>query len=411
MFDFNLRNIRKGLCLLITVNLLACSESSVKDHVLRPAELVRLKSIDVPALAGNDLISFDIYPEQGILHAVFAAATATPKQPYVAYIKSEDGGRHWSKPVSLGQYASNTLESGTGNDIQIAAHENNLLVIWQATGEIPGMGPLQLIYSKDGGAHWQSGANPTGPETDQSHPDLAGDAQGRFHLVWLDDRDENGYQGVRYARTSNAGLSWELAQTIDDSSCSCCWNRLLIGPDQQVDVLYRDMEPRDMALAQTEDAGQNWQRISTVGEFNWVFDGCPHNGGAIAWAGDTLQTLVWTGEESKAGLYHLSSSDNGKSWSPPQSMGGGSLAFHSDIAASGNERLLAIWDARGAAGSTVMISESFDKGLHWSPARQISTPGGSAQFPRLVSTPSGFLAMWLEQKTGAAKQWMSAIIQ
>ncbi len=410
MFDFMLRNSRKGLILTIAVGLSACSGAIVKELSVQPVTLSPVKPIEAEELVSHDLISFDVYADGPVLHALFAAATDTPMRPYVGYIRSDDGGLHWSAPMPLGQHAMATLESSAGNEIQIAVAGDSVLAVWQVTGEIPGMGPLQAVYSLDGGQHWQSGANPGGAETDQSHPDLVADRLGRFHLVWLDDRDENGFQGIRYARTSNAGQTWDLAQTIDESTCSCCWNRLVIGPNEQVNVLYRDMEPRDMALAQSNDAGQSWRRLSTVGEFNWHFDGCPHNGGALAWADNTLQALVWTGVEGKAGLYHLSSSDNGKSWSLPQAMGGGSLAFHSDIAAIG-QHVLALWDARGAEGSAVLISESFDNGKHWSPARQISTPGSSAQFPRLVATSSAWLAMWVEQKPGASKQWMTAILQ
>jgi hypothetical protein len=64
----------------------------------------------------------------------------------------------------------------------------------------------------------------------------------------------------------------------------------------------------------------------------------------------------------------------------------------------------------GADGSIVMISESFDNGGHWSNARQVSAVGGSASFPRIVSTPFGWLAAWAEQKPGAAKQWVTAVL-
>jgi len=396
---------------MMVAGLAACSTALTNHQGFLSVASTELKPIQLDALAGHDLLSFDIYADGDGLHAIFAAATATRKQPYIGYIRSEDGGQHWSPPVSIGQYAVATVESGAGNEIQIAASNDILLAVWQITGEIPGMGPLQSIYSMDGGVHWSPGVNPTGAETDQSHPDLVADSQGRFHLVWLDDRDENGYQGVRYARVSNTGQSWELSQTIDESSCSCCWNRVLTGPNEQINVLYRDMEPRDMALAQSDDGGKNWRRASTVGEFNWVFDGCPHNGGGLAWSGNRLHALVWTGEESKAGLYHLFSSDDGKNWSQPYPMGSESLAFHSDIAGKDNGHVLAIWDARGADGSMVMISESVDNGVHWSHARPLSTPGSSAMFPRLLATQDGWLAMWVEQKTGATKQWMSAVLQ
>lgn len=400
----------KPFFLFLAFGLSACSGQTNKLHTITQPQTIR--PINAEELAVKNLLSYDIYVEGDILHALFVAATANPKQAYIGYLRSIDGGQHWSTPVEIGHYIPTTLESNAGNDLQIAAHGDVLMAVWQVTGEIPGMGPLVSLFSLDGGLSWAQGSNPTASEVDQSHPDLIADQPGRFHLVWLDDRDENGYQGLRYAHSSDAGQHWELAQTLDDSSCSCCWNRLLLGTNGEVNALYRDMQPRDMALAQSSDAGQNWQRISTVGEFNWQIDGCPHNGGALAKSGEhTLHSLVWTGAEHKAGLYYLQSNDNAKSWTLPQVMGDGSLAFHSDIAALGDKRLLAIWDAGKAEGSVVMISESFDKGGHWSNAQQISTPGSSATFPRIVATTDGFLAMWSEQKPGADKQWLSATLK
>lgn len=404
-----MRKLRKFILIVLVLSLPGCGQ--LGDRPNAGGNVVFVNPLN-RQFAGRNVLSFDVYAEEGILHALVAVETAKPKQPYIGYLRSEDGGSSWSKPVEIGQYATATVESGAGNDVQIAAYGKSLMAIWQVTGEIPGMGPLQAVYSRDGGQSWLPGANPTGSEADQSHPDLVADHAGRFHLVWLDDRDENGHQGLRYARSSDLGRHWEMAQTIDESTCSCCWNRLALGLDGQLNALYRDMEPRDMALAQSFDAGQSWRRVSTVGAFNWVFDGCPHNGGALAWGGaQTWHGLVWTGAENKAGLYYVRSTDNGNSWSKPQAMGGESLAFHSDIADMGNERLLAVWDAMGADGSSVMLGESFDHGGHWTDARQISAPGNSAVFPRVVATPSGVLTMWIEQKPGAAKQWVAALLK
>ena len=405
-----LQNLRHLFVLMLVTGLCACSTSSpTLDGRSQLQARALFNPIDAQALGVKNLLSYDVYAEGRVLHALFAAETALPKQPYIGYLRSDDGGLHWTRPHEISQYSVEKVESGFGNDVQIAGHGNALVAIWQVTGEIPGMGPLQAMYSVDGGQTWALGENPTGSSADQSHPDLVVDQQRRFHLVWLDDRDENGYQGLRYARSSDAGLHWTLAQTLDESSCSCCWNRLLITNEDHVNALYRDMEPRDMALVQSADAGERWQRSGTVGKFNWVFDGCPHNGGALAGT-QTLHSLVWTGAENKAGLYYTQSNDAAKTWSAPRVMGGGSLAFHSDIAAQDDKHVMAVWDAMSPEGSIVMLSESKDNGLHWSPARQISSPGSSANFPRIIASGSGFLAMWAEQKQGADKRWMSAIL-
>lgn len=415
MPDSILRIICKNLLPVVAVCALAACSDRPEEPRQTPASRTKgvtaVEPIDAQGLGVQNLISFDVYSDGSKIHALFAAAV-NDKPPYIGYLRSDDGGRHWTAPVEIGHHIHSALESKIGNDLQIAAFGDTLLAIWQVSGEIPGMGPLVTLSSVDGGQNWTQGVNPTASETDQSHADLAADAQGRFHLVWLDDRDENGYQGVRYARSIDAGRHWEQAQTIDDSSCSCCWNRMTVTPDGQLNVLYRDMEPRDMALAQSNDGGLSWQRTSTVGEFNWIFDGCPHNGGGLAISGDrSLHSLVWTGAENKAGLYHLYSADGGKIWSAPQAMGVEPPAFHSDIAVIDAEHVAAIWDALGPEGSTVMISESADNGGNWSSPRLLSAAGSSASFPRLIATQSGWLAMWMEQKSGAAKQWMSAILQ
>lgn len=411
MPEFSLRKLGKGLLLIACMQLSACAQQPLfASHDAQPVSIRMAVPVDFAALNLQQLLSYDVYPQGETLHALFAAKRRNSDQPYIGYLRSVDNGQSWSTPLEVALAAGVGLESTLGNDLQIAANTDSLLAMVQLTGEIHGMGPLLALYSEDEGQTWHVGSNPTASQTDQSHPELTADQQGRFHLVWLDDRDENGYQGVRYASSVDAGLHWEWAQTVDDSSCSCCWNRLKPDTSGQVSLLYRDMQPRDMALAQSVDGGKIWQRISTVGEFNWTFDGCPHNGGGLAGSGQNLHALAWTGAENKSGLYYLQSTDSGKHWSAPQAMGAGSLAFHSDIAVA-DEHVLVIWDAMGADGSSVMLSESLDKGQHWQQPKLLSTPGSAASFPRIVATDSGFLAEWVEQKPDGFKQWMTAILE
>ncbi len=190
---------------------------------------------------------------------------------------------------------------------RLPRHGNNVVAIWQTKGELPNMGPLVSRYSHDGGKTWHPGTNPAADnDGDQSHVDVIADAKGAFHAVWLADPEENGYQSLRYARSLDDGEHWQQSQKLDDSTCSCCSNTLAVSPAGELNVLYRDMKPRDMALMQSNDQGASWQYTSTVGEFNWQFEGCPHIGGGLAIGDDnTLYSSVWTGVEGKAGLYTL----------------------------------------------------------------------------------------------------------
>ncbi|MBS3964025.1 MAG: exo-alpha-sialidase [Methylomonas sp.] len=368
--------------------------------------------VDFDALGLGDLISFDVYRDGDRIHALFAARNQHADRPFIGYVRSDDGGEHWQPATEITQNpALLALQSRMGNDVQIAAHGDTLMAVWQVGGEMPGMGPLVSLTSSDGGQHWTQGARPSAIDTDQSHPDLIADTGGRFHLVWLDDRDENGHQGLRYAQNTDDRQGWQQAQTLDDSSCSCCWNRLLANHDQQLFALYRDMEPRDMALAVSADGGQHWQQKGHAGAFDWHFDGCPHNGGALALSGSkTVDALVWTGAEQKNGLYHLKSTDNGASWSQPRRMGD-ATAFHADLVALDALHRLAVWDAMTDNGASIQLSLSSDGGASWSAARTLSQPAVSATFPRVVVSRYGWLILWQAQSAGGSRQWVSTLIK
>ena len=325
----------------------------------------------------------------------------------IRYLSSDDGGEHWSSAVDV---ATNTQPLAVrGNDVQIAVAGDNLVAVWQVKGELPSMGAMVSYYSHDAGKTWHQGTNPAVDNNgDQAHIDVIADKQGIFHAVWLADPEENGYQSLRYARSLDGGEHWQASQKLDDSTCSCCWNTLAVSPNGELNILYRDMKLRDMALMQSANNGETWQRTSTVGKFNWQFDGCPHIGGGLAIAEDhTLYSTVWTGVEGKAGLYTLHSGDNGKTWTAPQSLGG--LASHSDIAVN-NQQVIAIWDEREPDGANIFSAQSQNGGVSWSAPKRLSATGIMATHPRLVATQSGFLALWTEKHPKQPNKWVMKIL-
>ncbi len=344
----------------------------------------------------HDVTTFDVYVDNETVHLISGGKISSEsKQTGLRYLRSEDGGLSWSEPTFIADVPA--IINTRGNDAQLAAKGDNLLVLWQAKGELPGMGPLVSAYSLDMGKTWRKGENPAvNAAGDQSHSDLIADNKGNFHAVWLEDPEENGYQSLRYARSED-GISWGKALTLDDSTCSCCWNSFALSPANELNIYLRDMKPRDMALLRSADAGLSWQRISTVGDFGWQFDGCPHVGGALAYGNgnqDGLHALSWTGLEGKSGLYHLASSDNGKHWSAPKKLG--KQATHGDIAAFQGD-LVAIWDEMATDGSSLYYAKSSDDGATWSLAIKLTESYRAATHPRLVATANGLLALWTEK--------------
>ncbi len=337
-----------------------------------------------------EIRSFDIYKDDDTLHILVSGLKSLKdSSQIIQHLHSNDNAKRWSLPVEIP--FSSTLAS-RGNDVQIAAKDKNLVAIWQTQGEMPNYGFLVSFYSHDSGKTWFVGKNPAiDNQGDQSHVDLIADKKGNFHSVWLADPEENGYQSLRYARSEDNGENWQLPVKLDDSSCSCCWNTLAISPDDQIHVLYRDMNPRDMSLISSKNNGTTWQSKKTVGEFNWHFDGCPHVGGGIVFdEKNNFYASIWTGKTDKSGLYALNSTTN-----TPIKLG--KNAVHSDIAIL-ESRVIVVWDEISKEGTGIFSAQSTDQGKTWSVPNRLSAKGTNSTHPRIVAMQKTALILWTEKK-------------
>ncbi|MGH8609878.1 MAG: sialidase family protein, partial [Gammaproteobacteria bacterium] len=341
-----------------------------------------------PKVGLADVSSLDVYREGENIHLLLGGSRRDQGSPGLWYLRSADGGRTWAQQAEVPtQFAAPTV-SKRGNDAQIAAQANTLVAVWQTTGEFPGMGPMATSFSLDGGKTWEKGSNPAddGSLADHGYLDIAADSRGRFHIVWLDDREEQGsYQGLRYARSDDSGRTWSRNQTLDEAACTCCWTRLEVGADDKLQVLYRDANPQDMALFRSTDVGETWRRAGPVGAFRWMFLGCPHTGGGLcAVEGEgrmMVHSVVWTGKQGSAGLHYLRSSDYGLTWTAPKRLSEAAGA-RGDIAARDLHHLAAVWDRSEDKGSAVLFTHSSDGGQTWSEPAPVSAPSTLATHPR-----------------------------
>ena len=350
----------------------------------------------------NGVFSVDLIAKNGRVHLLTGTRQAGQKS--LEYRYSDDGGQHWSNNNTVLNNDDLAIRAARGNDAQIAVQGETIVVTWAKFDPAVrfNAGPMQAARSVDGGTSWQTSATPPDwNEGSHGFADMASDNK-FIHAVWLDSRPINketkGRQGVRYARSSDGGLSWQKNLTVDGYSCSCCWNTIATDDKENAYILYRDKKPSDLSIGVINNQ-QQWQYLSHVGDFNWQFDGCPHIGGGLAFqtAPDhkRLHSVVGTGHPEYLGIYYLQSDDAGKSWSSAKPLGDES-AIHSDIAAHDDGRVIAVWDMMGEAGLAVFFAESKDHGKRWSSAKQLSAPHRRASHPRIVKTNNGFLAAWTE---------------
>ncbi len=343
----------------------------------------------------HGVLGLDVYVDRGDVHLLEGRIDSGDAAPTLWYQRSRDGGRTWTDAVRI-PAAPPPYRMERGDDPQIAADGDRILVAWTAAGSgWGGSGPLVTALSNDGGASWSTGGRPAGTENNegQAFADIVASG-GVFHMVWLDERDK--VYGLRYS-SSPDGREWSRNTTLERQSCECCWNTIVAQPSGALDVLFRNGKPRDMALARKE-AGGDWAAITPVGAFDWRIDACPHVGGGLALGpGEAMHSVVWTGEEKAPGLYYVASGDGGKSWAVKRRLGS-SDAQHADVAAQG-KNVIAVWD-QGAAAEAVYGAVSSDGGKRWRWPRKLSSDSAVATHPRVLSVKDAFLVVWTERKGG-----------
>lgn len=360
----------------------------------------------------------DLHFQSATEHPVISlAATADGDRLHVAWVeeqaeggyvaqhsRSDDGGGTWSDPLVIDTDQPPPSRVHRSNDLRIAAHDDRLLVVWQTRGDgFANSGPMVMAESRDAGKSWTA-AQPAATEQDsQAHGffGLHADEEGTWHLAWLDMRD--GSQGLRYAQRLADQQHWDLTHTLDPATCQCCWNTVA-SADERLWVLYRALDPRDMALATSEDSGQSWHQDGVVGGFDWDVDACPHVGGDLALvnaAEPRLHALVWTGEGQAAGVHHLHAPvDNTAAWSSPRRLGG-TGAGNPALIHDGQSRLISAWDE----DSRIHVAANHNGRWH---ETVVSYDGHRASHPLLTTTRHGVQIFWTERDADGQRRWAMA---
>jgi len=318
------------------------------------------------------------------------------------YQYSHDQAKTWSDAVNITEGLSIEARFNRGNDARLAVQGNHIVVVWMSKkeGAPHNSGPMKAMVSHDAGQNWQEIESPADWQGG-SHGFFAMDANGKaISLAWLDSRKDAGKgaaQGLQYSTSFDGGTTWSKNTTLDDRSCACCWNTAYFNGDDFY-VLYRDKDPSDMAVGRV-NSQQQWQRLSTVGQFNWDFQGCPHIGGSLVFDDQNklFHATVGTGHDKYSGAFYLNSTDLGQSWSEPVQLGD-ETAVHSDVAVTEDGNLLAAWDYISDKGFQVVYASSADQGKTWRAPIQISQSGVRATHPRVIAMKDSFLLLWTEGK-------------
>ena len=222
----------------------------------------------------------------GAIHVVFGRGGS------IFHTRSRDG-RAFSPAVKVGEVEK--LALGMRRGPRVCATEKTIAVT--AVSHADGM--LHAWTSADGGATWIAGPpiNTAANSAREGMHAMAGDGRGLIAVAWLDLRNKGTELWSRVSR--DGGLTWQPEVRIyaspDGHVCECCQPSIAIGPRGEVGAMWRNWlgGSRDPWLAVSTDGGVTFPDAKKLGAETWKLNGCPMDGGALAFAATGKPLAVW----------------------------------------------------------------------------------------------------------------------
>ncbi len=350
-----------------------------------------------------------VFDETGLLHVVFS------QHGHIYYSQSDDKGKTFQTPTAINSTPELIYDDGENRPKLVLGKKGQIYVSW--THKTPGRysGDVRFARSMDSGKTFYA------PLTINSDKAIIGhrfeamtlDKNGQIFLIWIDKRDQSNAKkkkepfagaSLYFAVSDNQGKSFSDNQRLVKHSCECC--RVAIDSDNKGDVvaLWRHIYPinlRDHAIAYVKPNSSPINGLPTkASDDGWKIEGCPHHGPDLSIDKNNIAHMAWfsRGEKNKGLMYgqfnltnnqkQLSRSiDNSPSASRPQVKVLGGVVF-------------LMWKKFNGQSVELIMSQSNDKGMSWSPNRVIATTKHNSDHPDWLSFKNTLFASWQTQAEG-----------
>ncbi|WP_347158276.1 sialidase family protein [Pontibacter chitinilyticus] len=328
----------------------------------------------------DENLSKIIYKPNGDMLALFAVSNPSDENSYaglVYYTQSFDGGDSWTAPKQLSE---NTIRS-----------------------------------------------------IDERYFDVTLLPNGEVAAVWLDSRKENADKAQKhmqmnegtsmkgmqmdsegsslYYASTNGRNGFAREKVIARHTCQCCRTALYVDGQRRLHVAYRGIlqdSIRDMMHQVSDDNGSTFSAPERISPDNWVIDGCPHTGPAMA-ANQNGMHYAWFTMGGGSGVYYCTQPE-GKSFTARQSVSSVPSAKHPQLMNLENGNLALVWDEGTQQGNRV--------GLQWLDAsgnftgRDYLTPDTSnASFPVIATAGKVLLVAYTKRQNGQSEVWYQQVPQ
>ena len=324
--------------------------------------------------------------------------------------RSPDHGASLEAAIALNPAKEAVDTSGDARPAVAADSKGRVYAAWALRKDSAYNGMLMLARSLDGGRTFQPPRAVASDPASQRFPAMKVDSRDRLYLAWIDKREGaaakkagRGYRGAALAMawSDDGAETFAFEGVAQSNSCECCRIAFELDKADRPLVMWRhvfETNIRDHALMVFTDRDHPGP-IRKVAEDNWRVDACPHQGPALAVAGDgSLHAAWYTGGTTRKGVFFASAAGPDAAFSEPRPLGDPATTVSQPQVLSVNGRLWMAWKEFDGETTTVQAQSSDDAGRTWSPPRGLARTRDNSDRPILVSDGNRAVLSWV---TGA----------
>ena len=400
-----------------------------------PGPSLVLGPADVPgasltlAVSGRSNSTPSIAADGSIVVIAWGASTpAGATDVYTAV--SRDGGRIFGSPVRVNDVDGDARLNGE-QPPRVAVRGTTVTVVW--TTKAAAGTRLVQSRSTDGGLTYSKATMVPGADAagNRGWENAVADRSGRVYAVWLDHRElaqQDGAvaashhqhggaaapradagskpDGVAMAQRSKlyvASLDGAIApRPLTGGVCYCCKTALATAADGSVFAAWRHVYPgniRDIAFTSSRDGGRTFSAPLRVSEDQWVLEGCPDDGPAMAVDAKNRVHIVWptlitekNADEPTIALFYAMSSD-GRRFTPRKRLPTEGMPHHPQIAIGPDGSLTIAWDEGANGKRRAAIAQTSADAAAASPMIR-TLVGDAAVYPVVAATAGATVVAW-----------------
>ncbi|WP_411726309.1 sialidase family protein [Methyloglobulus sp.] len=312
---------------------------------------VKVNAVAEPIKAKGEVRPKIKLDAQGTIYLTWVRSLDKKFSAYVRFSRSNDGGKHFSEPVTV------------NDNLAIIGHNFDSLAI---------------------------GKN------------------GEIFIAWLDARDAEAakkagqeFKGLAlyYTWSDNGGQHFYPNKSIAAHTCECCRIDTAIDRDNTPVIAWRHIFAggiRDHAIVKFKD-WNNPGVMQHLGRDNWEIEGCPHHGPGLSIADNGTYHAVWFSNSStRQGLFYASSKNSGQSFSSPINFGNAG-ASHPHVLALG-QQVAVVWQEFDGKNNGIQVIKSADAGTSWTKPEALVQIADMLDEPFLVSDGQKIYLSWHGQQ-------------